>query len=167
MAQFSQYAPRVEMSASAQTAMTARGLSPQHATMRGFNYDMSGTARTLAPHARYSPRAPGTRIKPFDVQTFHKYTRHLPDRYVSNENPHSTPLHDSHILLSHAKLSFQRKLHRLRLVFERADANNNGLVPATLVRPALATAGKFSVILQARLDANSLSFTFRCPMPTG
>jgi Ca2+-binding EF-hand superfamily protein len=77
---------------------------------------------------------------PLDVSVHHHTTRHLPDRYVSTETPHSLPLCDAHIMVGHAKLSFKKRLHRLRLEFERAD-KGNGLVPIMIVHQALATAG--------------------------
>jgi Ca2+-binding EF-hand superfamily protein len=117
-------------------ALSARGLQPKYPGSRGTN----DASRQLSPSRQYSLRKRGTRVTPLDVSIHHWASRHLPDRYVSSETPHSTPLYDAHIILGHAKLSFKKKLHRLRLEFERADVNGNGLVPLIVVHKALAAA---------------------------
>lgn len=92
--------------------------------------------------ARLSARpAPLTVTQPLKVSSYHRASTFLPDRYVSNATPHSTPMQDAGILLACAKRTFRTKLQRLRLVFESMDDNNNGLIPASLVRPALIRAG--------------------------
>ena len=135
------YSPRVQLSSSAHVHKSAAGLSPSHRTSRGFSSqprDLSFRKPTGSIKHHYRP--PGTHIEPLDVSIHHRVTRHLPDRYVSTQTPHSTPLFDSHIMFGHAKLSFKKKLHRLKLDFERADVNRNGLIPALHVRNALAAA---------------------------
>ena len=65
---------------------------------------------------------------------FQKYSDHLPDRYLSQMTPFSTPLYDARVHVARAKSHFKRKLHNLISIFVRVDKNQNGLIPRTEVR---------------------------------
>ena len=65
---------------------------------------------------------------------FQKYSDHLPDRYLSQMTPFSTPLYDARVHVARAKSHFKRKLHHLVQIFVRVDKNKNGLIPRTEVR---------------------------------
>jgi len=88
---------------------------------------------------------------------FQKYSDHLPDRYLSQMTPFSTPLYDARVHVARAKSHFKRKLHNLISIFVRVDKNQNGLIPRTEVRRCLAGAAillpKHDV--EAMLDAAS------------
>lgn len=72
---------------------------------------------------------------------YQKYSDHLPDRYLSQMVPFSSPLYDARVHTSRAKAHFKRKLHALRLIFVRVDKNQNGLIPRKEVRRCLAGSG--------------------------
>jgi|TARA_B110001469_G_C9594005_1_gene294872 hypothetical protein len=76
---------------------------------------------------------PKSTARPVDSR-FHKYSDHLPDRYLSQMTPFSTPLYDARVHVSRAKSHFKRKLHHLVQIFVRVDKNQNGLIPRTEVR---------------------------------
>lgn len=82
---------------------------------------------------------PKSTARPVDSR-FHKYSDHLPDRYLSQMTPFSTPLYDARVHVSRAKSHFKRKLHHLVQIFVRVDKNQNGLIPRTEVRRCLAGA---------------------------
>ena len=65
---------------------------------------------------------------------FTKYNADLPDRYLSQMTPFSTPLCDARVHVARAKSHFKRKLHHLVQIFVRVDKNQNGLIPRTEVR---------------------------------
>lgn len=65
---------------------------------------------------------------------FTKYSDDLPDRYLSQMTPFSTPLCDARVHVARAKSHFKRKLHHLVQIFVRVDKNQNGLIPRTEVR---------------------------------
>lgn len=71
---------------------------------------------------------------------FTKYNADLPDRYLSQMTPFSTPLCDARVHVARAKSHFKRKLHHLVQIFVRVDKNQNGLIPRTEVRRCLAGA---------------------------
>ena len=65
---------------------------------------------------------------------FQKYSDHLPERYLSQMTPFSTPLYDARVHVARARSHFKRKLHHLIQIFVRVDKNQNGLIPRTEVR---------------------------------
>jgi hypothetical protein len=65
---------------------------------------------------------------------FTKYNNNLPERYLSQMTPFSTPLCDARVHVARAKSHFKRKLHHLVQIFVRVDKNQNGLIPRTEVR---------------------------------
>ena len=83
---------------------------------------------------------------------YQRYSPRLPDRYLSQMAPYSTPLYDARVHVARAKSHFKRKLHNLVSIFVRVDKNGNGLIPRTEVRRCLAGAG----ILLPRAEVESM-----------
>jgi len=84
-----------------------------------------------------------------------RYSPRLPERYLSQMTPFSTPLYDARTSVARAKSHFKRKLHALVAIFVRVDKNANGLIPRTEVRRCLAGAGILlpRAEIEAMLDA--------------